>query len=272
MPNAEYRDRKCRVRARFAHRCCALLTTIGAAPLAVAQQPARTAPTAADWAGLANCRLHRSGIGFGGPAGRGGVVDGALGRWTASRSQLTPAYGRERRARLGITPKTVRSELSPSGMPGHHGQRTVEFCDSRSGDDCDRAYSQVRHIYTDGRPLPRIPIRSFTARRSDAGTRTRSWRKPSASRRKRIRPGDAAQRQDEDPRALQAADPDTMTIETTTRIRSVDGALTSRARSAASHLDDRRVHLRGEQSEFRRRTQRPASTQEGLVMRFRLSD
>jgi len=50
-----------------------LLTTIGAGTLAVAQQPARTAPTAADWAALAKLPDFTGvwEIGFGGPAGRG---------------------------------------------------------------------------------------------------------------------------------------------------------------------------------------------------------
>src|SRR5258706_15253355 len=72
--NAEYRGSKMSSARKIRSAAVAvLLTTIGAGTLAVAQQPARTAPTAADWAALAKLPDFTGvwEIGFGGPAGRG---------------------------------------------------------------------------------------------------------------------------------------------------------------------------------------------------------
>jgi hypothetical protein len=154
-----------------------ILLGLLAASLLFAQKAARTAPTAADWAAMAKLPdfngVWEAGLGGGGggraaaapaagrgapaPAGRGGGRGGGRGAGPA----LTPEYA----AKAQATQSNQRPEDNetanclPPGVPAimtqpypmefllTPGQMTIVI----------EAYTQVRHIYTDGRPLPADP-------------------------------------------------------------------------------------------------------------------
>ena len=149
---------------------------------APAAKSARKAPTAADWAALGKLPDFTGvwEIPLGGGAPRGGAATGGAagragrGRGPAPTPSLTPEYAAKAQE---LARQTARADDNPSanclppGMPGimsqpypieilmTPGQVTVVI----------EAYTQVRHIYTDGRALAEDPDPSFD------GTSTGRW-------------------------------------------------------------------------------------------------
>jgi hypothetical protein len=142
---------------------------------AAAQKPALKAPTEADWAAIAKLPDFTGvwEIGFGPPAGRGGAPAAGRGAAPAGRGraggfpagpQLTPAYAEKRRANLAKGAEDAQTaNCLPPGMPGIMGQPyPMEFLMTPGlVTIVIEAYTQVRHIYTDGRPLPDDPDPKF---------------------------------------------------------------------------------------------------------------
>ena len=139
------------------------------------------APTPADWAALAKLPDF-SGVwevGFGPPAGgaraggaRPGGARGAAaaapggGRGRSGGPQLTPAAEARRKelqAKAGNVQDSPAANCLPPGMPGIMGQPyPMEFLLTPGKVTIViEAYQQVRHIYTDGRPLPDDPDLKF---------------------------------------------------------------------------------------------------------------
>ena len=129
-----------------------------------AQEPVYDSPTAADWAALAKLPdfsgVWEIGMGGGGGgrgrgAGRGGAPAGP---------QFTPAAEARRKELLarGLEDSETANCLPP-GMPGIMGQPyPMEFLLTPGKVTIViEAYQQVRHIYTDGRPLPDDPDLNF---------------------------------------------------------------------------------------------------------------
>ena len=150
-----------------------------------AKQAARkTAPTAADWAALAKLPdftgVWEVGLGGGGggraargdaaqaggaqgAAGRGGAK--GRGRGGAPAPSLTPAYAAKAQG-LAAARRPGENETAnclPPGMPAIMNQPyPMEFLLTPGlVTIVIEAYSQVRHIYTDGRPLPEDPDPNF---------------------------------------------------------------------------------------------------------------
>ena len=198
-------------------------------------------PTAADWAALARLPDF-NGVWEAGPAGGRAVraadelaqreacapAAGRAGRKRRAPARgraggppagpsLTPAYAAMRKHVRTRPRRTTNRELPAAGHARDHGQPyPMEFLLTPGlVTIVIEAYQQVRHIYTDGRPLPADPDRSSMARRSAAGTAARWSSRRWASRADAARGQHAAQRQDENRRALHAVGSDTMTIETT---------------------------------------------------------
>jgi hypothetical protein len=158
------------------------LTVIGTSAFAQ-QQPVSKAPTAADWAAIAklpdfNGVWERGGVGGGGnpafgtapaprgnqpaPAGNRGAAaapprGGAGGRGAAGPS-FTPKYEamRAATARAPQPEDNTTANCLPPGMPGIMTQPyPMEFLLTPGKVTIViEAYTEVRHIYTDGRPLP----------------------------------------------------------------------------------------------------------------------
>jgi hypothetical protein len=146
------------------------------------QSSRKTPPTAADWAGLAKLPdftgVWEVGLGGGGRAGRGdaaqaGAAQGATGRAAAKgrgrgaipAPSLTPAYAAKAQA-MAANSRPRESETAnclPPGMPAIMNQPyPMEFLLTPGlVTIVIEAYSQVRHIYTDGRPLPEDPDPNF---------------------------------------------------------------------------------------------------------------
>jgi hypothetical protein len=151
---------------------------------APAPKAAHKAPTPADWAALGKLPDFTGvwEIPLGGPArGAGGARGGApgaagttpgtpgragRGRAMAPAAALTPEYAAKAQEQARLAAKTEDNPSAnclPPGMPGimsqpypieilmTPGQVTIVV----------EAYTQVRHIYTDGRPLPDDPDPSF---------------------------------------------------------------------------------------------------------------
>jgi len=136
-------------------------------------------PTEADWAAVAKLPDF-TGVWeqtFGPPPGRGAAAParggtpgagGGAGRGRAggfpAGPQLTPAYAEKRRANLAKgSEDSQTANCLPPGMPGIMGQPyPMEFLLTPGlVTIVIEAYSQVRHIYTDGRPLPDDPDQKF---------------------------------------------------------------------------------------------------------------
>jgi len=138
------------------------------------QKPALKAPTEADWSAVAKLPDFTGvwEVGFGpapgrgaAPAARGGAPAGR-GRagGFAGGPQLTPDYAEKRRANLAKGAEDSQTaNCLPPGMPGIMGQPyPMEFLMTPGlVTIVIEAYSQVRHIYTDGRPLPEDPEERF---------------------------------------------------------------------------------------------------------------
>ena len=135
-----------------------VLAAAGAAAAVHAQSFTRQAPTSADWAAMAKLPdfsgVWEIGGGAGG-RGRGGAPAGP---------QLTPAAEARRKAlqSRGREDNDTANCLPP-GMPGIMGQPyPMEFLLTPGKVTIViEAYQQVRHIYTDGRPLPADPDPRF---------------------------------------------------------------------------------------------------------------
>jgi hypothetical protein len=134
---------------------------------AAAQKATRTAPAPApaDWAALAKLpdlngvwEVAPPGRGAGQPRARG--VSGGM-----AAPSLTPAYAAKAQA-LASQPKPEDNQSAnclPPGMPGIMGQPyPIEILLTPGQVTIvAEAYTQVRHIYTDGRALPEDPDPTF---------------------------------------------------------------------------------------------------------------
>jgi hypothetical protein len=141
----------------------AVLFAAATAGASHAQQAARSAPAAADWAALAKLPDF-TGVWEIGPGRGAGAGRGARGGGPPAGPQLTPAYAEKRRARLSNPPEDSQTaNCLPPGMPGIMGQPyPMEFLLTPGlVTIVIEAYTQVRHIYTDGRPLPSDPDPKF---------------------------------------------------------------------------------------------------------------
>jgi len=128
----------------------------GVSAILLAQRPA---PTAADWANLAKLPDFNGvwELSFGAPR------QGGRGRLPAAPS-LTPEYAEKKRAFDAHPPEdSEAANCLPPGMPGIMGQPyPMEFLLTPGQVTIViEAYTQVRHIYTDGRPLPPDPDLTF---------------------------------------------------------------------------------------------------------------
>ena len=136
----------------------ALLTTWVAVAPAHAQAPTKAAPTAAEWAALAKLPDFTGvwEIAMGAGAGRG--------RGQAQGPSLTPAAAAKRKELQSLGREDSQTaNCVPPGMPGIMGQPyPLEFLLTPGKVTIViEAYTQVRHIYTDGRPLPDDPDLKF---------------------------------------------------------------------------------------------------------------
>jgi hypothetical protein len=136
----------------------------------LAQEFVSKAPTAADWAALAKLP-DLNGVWERGPASAPVRVAGATaapppgGRARGSGLSFTPKY-EAMRAAAAKAPAPEDNETAnclPPGMPGIMGQPyPMEFLLTPGKVTIViEAYTQVRHIYTDGRPLPAEPNPKF---------------------------------------------------------------------------------------------------------------
>ena len=147
-------------------------------------QKAPAPPTAADWAALGKLPdftgVWEATLGGGGgargagaapatargaapPAGRGGAAAGPRGG-AAAVPQLTPEYAAKRDALRALAREDNESaNCLPPGMPGIMTQPyPMEFLLTPGKVTIViEAYTQVRHIYTDGRKLPEDPDEKF---------------------------------------------------------------------------------------------------------------
>src|SRR5580765_5834646 len=157
-----------------------LSIAVGLSAAAFAQQkaaPILKPPTETDWAALAKLPdftgvweqtfgppPSRAGATNPPSGARGGAPAAGRGRGGFAGPQLTPAYEEKRRAIMakGAEDKETANCLPP-GMPGIMGQPyPMEFLLTPGQVTIViEAYSQVRHIYTDGRPLPDDPEERF---------------------------------------------------------------------------------------------------------------
>ena len=174
----------------------AILLTVSWSSLDAAQQNVMKQPTAADWAALAKLpdfngvwerggaapRGNRGQDANAAPAGRGAAAGGGAAargggggggaaggaqRGAGGRGggmQLTPEYEAKRRAYQAKPPEdSATANCVPPGMPGIMTQPyPMEFLLTPGKVTIViEAYTQVRHIYTDGRQLPSDPDPKF---------------------------------------------------------------------------------------------------------------
>jgi hypothetical protein len=129
---------------------------------ATAPKPTRAAPAAADWAALAK-RPDFTGVWETAPGGRGGGRGAAAAR--PSGPSLTPAYAAKAKDQTGQqkAEDNQTANCLPPGLPGIMGQPyPIELLLTPGQMTIIiEAYTQVRHIYTDGRALPADPDPNF---------------------------------------------------------------------------------------------------------------
>jgi hypothetical protein len=145
-------------------------------PLALAQKPVRQAPTPADWAAVAKLPDFTGvwEMGLGGPprtgagVGRGAAPVGrGAGRGGAAPAgpSLTPAYAAKAQAEAQTqkAEDNLTANCLPPGLPAIMSQPyPLEFLLTPGQVTIiSEAYTQVRHIYTDGRLLPEDPDPTF---------------------------------------------------------------------------------------------------------------
>jgi hypothetical protein len=128
----------------------ALIASVAGAQWAVYEKP-----TAADWAALAELPD------FSGVWERGGGGGGGRGRGGGSALSPTPEYAalRDQRAAGPGASSNLSANCLPPGMPGIMSQPyPMEFLLTPGKVTIViEAYTQVRHIFTDGRELPEFP-------------------------------------------------------------------------------------------------------------------
>ena len=159
---------------------CTVLFAMALGWPAFAQQSIYKAPTAADWSALAKLPDF-SGVWErgGGGGGRGAAAAPAGGRGNAPARGAAPGAGARGRGGPSFTPKyeamraaaasapapedSQTANCLPPGMPGIMGQPyPMEFLLTPGKVTIViEAYTQVRHIYTDGRSLPEEPDPKF---------------------------------------------------------------------------------------------------------------
>jgi len=135
----------------------AVLVATAFSGIARAQKFTTKPPTAADWAAVAKLPDF-TGVWEVSPGSRGAAAA------PAPRPALTPAYEAKRKAFLAAPPEdSEAANCLPAGMPGIMGQPyPMEFLLTPGKVTIViEAYTQVRHIYTDGRPLPADPDLEF---------------------------------------------------------------------------------------------------------------
>lgn len=134
----------------------ALVAALGASA-AAQQKPAKAAPTAAEWTAIASLPDF-TGVWeqvLGGGRRGGGPPAGP---------PLTPDAAAKKKAAQSAAPEDNQTaNCLPPGMPGIMGQPyPMEFLLTPGQVTIViEAYTQVRHIYTDGRPLPADPDLTF---------------------------------------------------------------------------------------------------------------
>ena len=142
------------------HIGCVVLLAAALGWPAFAQQPIYKAPAAADWSALSKLPDFSGVWERGGGGGRGA---GARGR--SGGPSFTPRY-EAMRAAAASAPQpedNATANCLPPGMPGIMGQPyPMEFLLTPGKVTIViEAYTQVRHIYTDGRSLPGEPDPKF---------------------------------------------------------------------------------------------------------------
>ena len=141
--------------------CAVVLAAAVGWPVFAQQQPIYKAPTAADWSALSKLPDF-SGVWERGGGG-GGRGAGARGR--TGGPSFTPRYEAMRAAAASAPPPedNATANCLPPGMPGIMGQPyPMEFLLTPGKVTIViEAYTQVRHIYTDGRSLPDEPDPKF---------------------------------------------------------------------------------------------------------------
>ena len=131
----------------------------GISSTARAQNAAKPAPTAADWAAVAKLPDFNGVWEISRASGRGAVAAGR-----PSGPLLTPEYEAKKKAFLASPPEdNETANCLPPGMPRIMGQPyPMEFLLTPGQVTIViEAYTQVRHIYTDGRKLPEDPEQRF---------------------------------------------------------------------------------------------------------------
>jgi hypothetical protein len=133
---------------------------VGGTPLAFAQTASPKPPTAADWSAIAKLPDFTGvwELTFGG--GRGARGAGAV----PQGPQLTAvAAAKRKQLQSEAREDNQTANCLPPGMPGIMGQPyPMEFLMTPGlVTIVIEAYTQVRHIYTDGRPLPTDPDLKF---------------------------------------------------------------------------------------------------------------
>ena len=161
------------------HLACAVLFATALGWPAFAQQPIYKAPTAADWSALAKLPDFSGVWERGGGGGRGAAAAPAGGRGNVPSPGAAPGAGARGRGGPSFTPQyeamraaaarapqpedNTTANCLPPGMPGIMGQPyPMEFLLTPGKVTIViEAYTQVRHIYTDGRSLPEEPDPKF---------------------------------------------------------------------------------------------------------------
>jgi hypothetical protein len=189
-----------------------VIAALIAAPAPAIAQAARPAPAAADWAAIAKLPDFTGvwEVSFGGAPGRGRGAAGPA---------LTPSYAACKKAFDANPPEdSEAANCLPPGMPGIMGQPyPMEFLLTPGQVTIViEAYTQVRHIYTDGRSLPADPDLKFH------GTSVGRWEgdtlvvdtvgfSPLTQLERGVPHGDRMRIRER----FRLTDPDTMSIETT---------------------------------------------------------
>lgn len=197
----------------------AALSLLWAVPAAT-QTRTTHVPTAADWAALAKLPDFTGVWEIARVAPARGARPGAPSTATRSSTMtLTPEYAAKKKAYDAHPPEdSEAANCVPPGMPGIMGQPyPMEFLLTPGMVTIViEAYTQVRHIYTDGRPLPEDPDPTFN------GSSVGRWEGDALvvdtigfSPQTSLAPGVPHSDKLRIRERFHLADPDTMTIETT---------------------------------------------------------
>jgi hypothetical protein len=139
----------------------------GASAISIAQRFNRAAPTPAEWANLAKLPDFTGvwELSFRAPPARGSAPLAGRGRGGGPPAlSLTPEFAARKKAFDANPPEdNETANCLPPGMPGIMGQPyPMEFLLTPGQVTIViEAYTQVRHIYTDGRSLPEDPDQTF---------------------------------------------------------------------------------------------------------------